>query len=81
MVKGITICLMSWDRLEPHLPPGLCDKVTEDVGGGLPMLDCRNVPDEASYQTVLGIAQKHCPELVPEIEKHRRISASKADRD
>jgi hypothetical protein len=80
MDKEITICLQSWDRLEPYLPDGVCERLTEDCGA-LPMLDCRMVPDEATYQKVLGIARLHCPELVLEIERHRRISASRADRD
>ena len=57
------ICLSSWECLEPHLPVGICPKGT--FGN---MIDCRPA-DEAAYQTVLDIAKKHCPSLVPEIEK------------
>jgi hypothetical protein len=38
------------------------------------MLDCREIPDETTYQKVLEIAQTHCPELVQEIETHKRIT-------
>jgi hypothetical protein len=79
MSKEITICLQSWDRLEPYLPDGVCTRLTEDCAGAFPMLDCRMVPDEAIYQKVLGIARTHCPELVREIEKHRLISAGVPD--
>jgi hypothetical protein len=47
-------------------------KSTQD--GAFPMLDCREIPDEATYQKVLEIANTYCPELVQEIEKHKRIS-------
>jgi hypothetical protein len=36
--------------------------------------NCREIPDESTYEKVLGIAKTHCPELVEEIEKHKRIS-------
>ena len=62
------------EKLEPHLPEGVCTQRTEDVAGTFPMLDCREIPDESTYEKVLGIAKTHCPELVEEIEKHKRIS-------
>jgi hypothetical protein len=65
------ICLQSWDCLEPHLPVGICPRKT--YGN---MLDCRPA-DEAAYQTVLDIAKKHCPSLVPEIEKQKRLSEAR----
>jgi hypothetical protein len=72
----VVICLSGdqWKKLEPHLPEGVCTQLTEDVAGAFPMLDCREIPDETTYQKVLGIAKTHCPELVQEIEKHKRIS-------
>ncbi len=78
MGKEITICLQSWDHLEPHLPHGVCERLL-GPDEGLPMLDCRKIPDEATYQKVLDLAKAHCPELVREIEKHRRISAGAPD--
>ena len=71
----VIICLTSdqWKKLEPHLPEeGVSTKSTQD--GAFPMLDCREIPDEATYQKVLEIANTHCPELVQEIEKHKRIT-------
>ena len=58
-------------KLEPHLPEQGCPKLTEDEK--FPTLDCREIPDETTYQKVLGIARNHCPELVEEIEKHKHI--------
>jgi hypothetical protein len=72
----VIICLSSdqWRKLEPHLPEeGVCTKLTED-SEAFPMLDCREIPDETTYEKVLGIAKTHCPEIVQEIEKHKRIS-------
>ena len=72
----VIICLTSdeWKKLEPHLPEeGVCTKITDDARA-FPMLDCREIPDETTYQKILGIAKTHCPELVQEIEKHKRIS-------
>jgi len=72
----VIVCLSGdqWKKLEPHLPDeGVCTQLTDDVGA-FPMLDCREIPDEITYQKILGIAQTHCPELVQEIEKHKRIS-------
>jgi hypothetical protein len=37
------------------------------------------VPDEETYQIVLAIAKKECPELVREIEKQRQLSAGEPD--
>ena len=70
----VIICLSSdqWKKLEPHLPEEGWPKLTEDEK--FPMLDCREIPDETTYQKVLGIAQTYCPELVEEIEKHKRIT-------
>jgi hypothetical protein len=71
----VIICLSSdqWKKLEPHLPEeGVCTKMTEDQA--LPMLDCREIPDETTYQKVLEIAKTNCPDLVQEIEKHKRVS-------
>jgi hypothetical protein len=45
-----------------------------DGASAFPRLDCREIPDETTYQKVLGIAQTYCPELVEEIEKHKRIT-------
>ena len=50
---------------------GVCTKSTEEA---FPTLDCREIPDEITYRKVLEIAKTHCPELVQEIEKHKRIS-------
>ena len=75
MGKDIIICLRrdQWKQLEPHLPEGACESTGEhDVPGYLPPpLEGRMVPDEETYQTVLAIAKKECPELVREIEKAR----------
>ena len=71
----VIICLSAdqWKKLEPHLSEeGVCTKLTEDEA--FPMLDCREIPDENTYQKVLEIAQTHCPELVQAIEKHKRIA-------
>jgi hypothetical protein len=58
----VIICLSGdqWKKLEPHLPEeGVCTKLTDDAGA-FPMLDCREIPDETTYQKVLGIAKTHC---------------------
>ena len=71
----VIICLShdEWKKLEPHLPEeGVCAKSTEQEG--FPKLDCRELPDEITYQKVLEVAKTHCPELVQEIEKHKRIT-------
>jgi hypothetical protein len=71
----VIICLSGdqWKKLEPHLPEeGVGTKMTEDEA--FSMLDCREIPDEPTYQKVLEIAQTHCPELVQEIENHKLIS-------
>ena len=71
----VIICLTSrqWKMVEPHLPKeGMCTPLTEDKA--FPRLDCREIPDEATYEKFLGIAKTYCPELVQEIEKHKRIS-------
>jgi hypothetical protein len=71
----VIICLSTdqWKKLEPHLPEeGVCTKMTEDEA--FPKLDCREIPDETTYQKVLEIAKTNCPALVQEIEKHKRIS-------
>ena len=72
MGKDITICLWptQWEQLEPHLPEGVCERLT-GPDEGFPTLEGRIVPDEATYQKVLDIAKTHCPELVREIEKAR----------
>jgi hypothetical protein len=71
----VIICLNSdqWKKLEPHFPKGMCSELTDDAGP-FPMLECRQIPDETTYEKVLGIAKTHCPELVEEIEKHKRIT-------
>jgi hypothetical protein len=71
----VIICLNTdqWKRLEPHLPKGVSPQLTDDAGP-FPMLDCRQIPDENTYEKVLDIAKTHCPELVQDIEKHKRIS-------
>ena len=62
-----------WKKLEPHLPEeGVCTKMIEDQA--LTMLDCREIPDETTYQKILEIAKTNCPDLVQEIEKHKRVS-------
>jgi hypothetical protein len=73
MAKEIMICMYDeqWKRLEPHLPEGVCEKLLGPNEGAGPMLDCRGVPDEATYEQVLGIARTHCPDLVREIEKSK----------
>ena len=38
------------------------------------MLDCRELPDETTYEKLIGIAKTHCPELVQDIEQHKRIT-------
>jgi hypothetical protein len=71
----VIVCLSDeqWKKLEPHPPEeGVCTKSTED--NAFPTLDYREIPDAATYRKVLGIAATHCPELVQEIEKHKRIS-------
>jgi hypothetical protein len=71
----VIICLNSdhWKKLEPHLPEeGVCTKSIEDAA--FPMLECREIPDETTYEKVLGIAKTYCPELVRDIEQHKRIS-------
>jgi hypothetical protein len=72
----IIICLNSdqWKKLEPHFPKGLCPQMTDDVAGAFPMLDCRAIPDEITYEKLLGIAKTHCPDLVEDIEQHKRIT-------
>jgi hypothetical protein len=72
----VLICLNSdqWKQLQPHLPEGVCTQLTDDVPGTFPLLDCREIPDETTYEKVLEIAKTHCPELVQDIEKHKRIS-------
>jgi hypothetical protein len=71
----VIICLSGdqWRKLEPHLPEEGVIKMS-DGAAAFPMLDCREIPDETTYQKVLGIAQTHCPELVDEIEKNKRIT-------
>jgi hypothetical protein len=71
----VIICLSrdQWKKLEPHLSEeGVCTNLTENRA--FPMHDCREIPDETTYQKLLEIAQTQCPELVQEIEKHKRIS-------
>ena len=70
----VIVCLSGdqWIKLEPHLSEeGLRTNSTEDEA--FPMLDCREIPDEITYEKVLEIAQTHCPELVQDIEQHKRI--------
>jgi hypothetical protein len=71
----VIICLSSdqWKKLEPHLPEEGMTKMT-DGAEAFPRLDCRELPDETTCQKVLDIAKNHCPELVEEIEKHKRIT-------
>jgi hypothetical protein len=59
--------------LEPHLPKDVCESLAED-DGGMPMLEGRIVPDDATYQRILDIARTHCPEIVKHIEKERQKS-------
>ena len=75
MAKDILICLqaLEWIRLEPHLPSDVCERLTED-DRGVPMLEGRLVPDDATYQQILNIARRHCPEIVKHIEKERQKS-------
>ena len=58
----IDICLdeSELEKLDPHLPEGLC-KSPGTHGFNLP--ECRTVPDEATYQRVLAIAEDNCPEV------------------
>src|SRR4030095_7110950 len=51
MDKDILICLqaLEWIRLEPHLPSDVCERLTED-DRGMPMLEGRIVPDDATYR-------------------------------
>jgi hypothetical protein len=71
----VIICLSGehWKKLEPHLPKEGVTKMA-DGAAAFPMLDCREIPDETTYQKILGIAQTHCPELVEEIKKRKRIT-------
>jgi hypothetical protein len=73
MDKDILICLqaLEWIRLEPHLPGDVCERLAED-DRGMPMLEGRIVPDDATYQTILEIARIHCPEIAKHIEKERQ---------
>ena len=75
MDKNILICLqaLEWIRLEPHLPSGVSGRLTED-DRGMPMLEARIIPDDATYQRILDIARTHCPEIVKYIEKERQKS-------
>lgn len=75
MGKDITICLWpaQWEQLEPHLPDGVCERLS-GPDEGFPTLEGRIVPDQATYQKVLDIAKTHCPKLVADIEKQRRLS-------
>jgi hypothetical protein len=75
MADAITICLTTpqWDRLEAHLPDGVCSKLTYDIAGGFLTVDCRDI-DESGFKVLIDIATKHCPELVKEIEKQKLIS-------
>jgi hypothetical protein len=75
MNNDILICLqaLEWIRLEPHLPSDVCERLIED-DGGMPMLEGRIVPDDATYQRILDIARTHCPEIVKHIEKERQKS-------
>jgi len=72
MATPIRICLTrsEWDRLERHLPEGICEKVTEHEPGD-PIEDCRLIANEATYRAILAIAHVHCPDLVPTIEKEK----------
>ena len=65
MDKDILICLqaLEWIRLEPHLPSDVWERLTED-DRGMPMLEGRIVPDDATYQRILEMTQIHCPEIV-----------------
>jgi hypothetical protein len=73
MDKDILICLqaLEWIRLEPHLPSDVWERLTED-DRGMPMLEGRIVPDDATYQRILEIARTHCPEIVKHIEQERQ---------
>ena len=79
MEKDILICLqaLEWIRLEPHLPSDVCESLTEDERG-MPMLEGRIVPDDATYQRILDIARTHCPEIVKHIEKERQKSLTES---
>jgi hypothetical protein len=46
----------------------------DDFAGAFPMLDCRELPDETTYEKLIGIAKTHCPDLVQDIEQHKRIT-------
>ena len=79
MDKDILICLqaLEWIRLEPHLPSDVWERLTED-DRGMPMLEGRIVPDDATYQRILEIARIHCPEIVKHIEKERQKSLTES---
>jgi hypothetical protein len=83
MDKDILICLqaLEWIRLDPHLPSDVCERLAED-DCGMPMLEGRIVPDDATYQSLLEIARIHCPEIVKHIEKERQkyvVEGGRAD--
>jgi hypothetical protein len=69
----VIVCLSgdqwkSWSRI---FQKKVCAKSTEDEA--FPMLDWE-IPDETTYGKVLEIAKSNRPELVQDIEKHKRIS-------
>jgi hypothetical protein len=70
--KKIAISLDNWECLEPYLPSGVCPKQTHD-DAGFPMQDCR-FANEAEYQEVLALAEKHCPALVQQIKASKVLS-------
>jgi hypothetical protein len=54
-----------------YFPLALHVSIAED-DRGLPMLEGRIVPDDATYQRILEIARIHCPEIVKHIEKEKQ---------
>ena len=65
-----------WAELDPHLPADVCRKIIGDPGDTM-TLEVRYLSDETEYQTLVETAGKHCPHLVKEIEKQKRISSSR----
>ena len=80
-MQDIFICLHAaeWKMLEPHLPPGTVKAVLRN-SGHLLLLDCRTVPYDTAYQTLLATARTHFPELVDHIEMDKHLSLEEASR-
>jgi len=66
----IRLSRLQWERLESHLPEGICEELTDDEPSD-PIEDCRMVANEATYRAILAIANVHCPDLVQAIEKEK----------